>query len=289
MQPSVAQPSAQARIQAFLLYASLPIGGIACCFLLGTYALLELPLSWPLLVLGFCATFLVYQAERMVHTAPEDDYNHPERRVWLASHRRYVWISSFSAAGVAVAMLPLLRPATLVAGVILASLSVLYMVPLGKGRRLKGYGVLKPLLISMAWSIGGVVLPVLQAGAAVDGSVIALVGYRFLFVLPNAVLSDWPDREGDNRAGLRTLATWLSLWKLQWVATVALALGIGGACLALFLFNAPWLLGVDALGLCLMLGLVWRSVPSSRFRFSFLLDALVAWPGVTACVAFWVR
>lgn len=263
--------------------------GYCVLFPVRYYALLELPLSWPLLVLGFCATFLVYQAERIVHTAPEDDYNHPERRVWLASHRRHVWISSFSAAGVAVAMLPLLRPATLVAGVILASLSVLYMVPLGKGRRLKGYGVLKPLLISMAWSVGGVVLPALQAGAIVDGPVIAQVGYRFFFVLPNAVLSDWPDREGDDRAGLRTLATCLSLRKLQWVATVALALGIGGVFIAFFFFNTPWLLGVDALGLCLMLGLVWRSVPSSRLRFSFLLDALIAWSGVTACIAFWVR
>ncbi|HMB90865.1 MAG TPA: UbiA family prenyltransferase [Rhodothermales bacterium] len=284
----VAPPSAQARIKAFLLYASLPIGGIAFCFLLGTYALLELPLSWPLLVLGFCAAFLIYQAERTLHTAPEDIYNHPERRVWLAQHRRYVWISSLSAAGVAMAMLPLLRPVTLVAGVVLASLSVLYMVPFGKhGHRLKGYGMLKPVLISTAWSVGGVVLPVVQAGVAVDGTVLALVGYRFLFVLPNAVLSDWPDRKGDDKAGLRTLATRFSLRQLQWIATAALILGIGGVGIALFFADVSWILGIDALGLGLMLWLVWRPVPPSRFLFSFMLDALVAWPGVTACVVFW--
>lgn len=281
-------PSAPTRTQAFLLYASLPIGGIAVCFLLGTYALLELPPSGPLLVLGCCATFLVYQAERTLHTAPEDTFNHPERKKWLAQHRGYVWISSISAAGVALAMLPMLRPATWVVGLLLAGISVLYMVPLGNRRRLKGYGVLKPLLISTAWSVGGVVLPVLQAGVAVDGTVLMLVGYRFLFVLPNAMLSDWPDREGDGRAGLTTLATYLSLDQLRWIATGALVLGISGVGLALCFFHAPWILGIDALGLGLMLGLVWHAVPSSGFRFSFLLDALVAWPVVTAGVAFWL-
>jgi hypothetical protein len=51
--------------------------------------------------------------------------------------------------------------------------------------------------------------------------------------------------------------------------------------------NAPLLLwGVDAVGPLLMLGAVWTVNPTEPVD-RFLLDVLVAWPGVTALVA-WV-
>ena len=84
----------QGAVAAFLLYANLPVGGIAVCFVLGTYALLGLPPSLPLLLLAFCAVFLVYQAERVWYPGPEDAFNHPDRLGWAARHRRYVRIST---------------------------------------------------------------------------------------------------------------------------------------------------------------------------------------------------
>jgi hypothetical protein len=61
---------------------------------------------------------------------------------------------------------------------------------------------------------------------------------------------------------------------------------IGGA-LGMGMQNAPLLLwGVDAVGPLLMLGAVWGLNPQWAAH-RFLLDALVAWPGVTALVA-WV-
>ena len=63
--------------------------------------------------------------------------------------------------------------------------------------------------------------------------------------------------------------------------------GAIGAALGLGMQNAPLLLwGVDAVGPLLMLGAVWTVNPTEPVD-RFLLDVLVAWPGVTALVA-WV-
>ena len=273
-------------VGAFLLYANLPVGGIAVCFVLGTYALLGLPPSLPLLLLAFCGVFLVYQVERTLNPAPEDAFNHPNRLAWVAGHRRYVWVSTGLAVGGVVATLPWLQPETLAAGVVLALGSGFYMVPVGpRRRRLKSVWYLKPLVISGAWAVGGVLLPVLEAGAPVATGVVALMGYRLLFVLPNALLADWPDRAGDARAGLVTVATRSSAGQIRRLSVVALLTALGGGFVALSAFEVPWLLAVDLVGLLVMLIVVVRPWPQTRWFFGFVLDLIVAWPVMTAAGA----
>lgn len=279
-------PPAMGRIAAFLFYGNLPVGGIAVCFMLGTYALLRLQPDVPLLLLAFFGTFLVYQFERALHPSPEDAFNHPARLAWSARHRRYVWISSVVALAGALATLPFLRPATLGVGAALGVLSGFYMLPVGAGRRrLKSIWYLKPLTIAGAWAVGGVVLPVIEAGTPVTLAVVAFLGYRLLFVLPNALLADWPDRYGDAQVGLSTFATRYDLTRIQqWIGGV-LFVGFCGGVGVLVEGSASWLLGVDLLGLGLMAILTLRPLPHSRWFFGFVLDAIVAWPIVTAACA----
>ena len=270
-------------MRAFLLYANLPVGVIAVCFVLVTYALLGLPPSLPLLLLAFCAVFLVYQVERSLAPAPEDAFNHFNRLAWVAGHRGYVWVSTTLAVGGTVATLPWLRSETFAAGVVLALGSGLYMVPVGP-RRLKSVWYLKPLLISGAWAVGGVLLPVLEAGTPVTAGVVALVGYRLLFVLPNALLADWPDRAGDTKAGLVTVATRYPAEQLRRLSVAVLLLALGGGLVAMVVYEA-WLLAVDLVGLLVMLVVVGRPWPQTRWFFGFVLDLVVAWPVMTAVSA----
>ena len=278
--------SHEGAVRAFLLYANLPVGLIAVCFVLGTYALLGLPPSPLLLLLAFCAVFLVYQVERTLRPAPEDAFNHPHRLAWVAGHRRYVSISTVLAVGGMVAALPWLQPETLAAGVVLALGSGLYMVPIGSRRwRLKSVWYLKSLIISGAWAVGGVLLPVLEAGAPATAGVLALMGYRLLFVLPNALLADWPDRAGDAKAGLVTVATRGSAGYIRRLSVVTLLTALGGGLVAMAVFEVPWLLAVDLVGLLVMLVVVIRPWPQTRWFFGFVLDLVVAWPGMTAAWA----
>lgn len=124
----------------------------------------------------------------------------------LVSGRSFLTGTSGIALVDALAAMLWLKPATLATGGLLAVLSGLYMIPPGKHRtRLKKVWYLKPLVISGAWAVGGVLLPVLEAEWPITVPVIGLIGYRLLFVLPNTLLAAWPDRQGDTRAGLRAI------------------------------------------------------------------------------------
>ena len=271
-------------LRAFLLYGSVPVGGIAVALLLGNYALLGLRPSTPLVLIGFCGAFLVYQLDRSLWIGPEDRLNQPERVAWVWRHQRWIWTSSVLAVLVALSMLPFLQPATLAVGAGLGGLGVLYGVPLPGGRRLKAFWPLKPVLIAAVWATGATVLPVLEAGLAVTAGVGALALYRFLFILPNTLLADGPDAEGDRRAGLRTAATELSPKTLRGLAALSLGLAIGGGLGAVWLLGASPLLYVDLGGPVVLLGLLWHRPGGSRWFYGFVLDAIIAWPALTALV-----
>lgn len=268
-----------------MLYSGLPEGGIAVALMSGTYALLGLPPSRPLLATAFCGTLLVYLGERTLGSGREDRFNHPKRRAWLQRYATLLGGGALLAGLGTIAAARHLRPQTLLAGALLGALSLSYAMPLLPGeRRLKAVGGLKPALIAGAWAGGGVALPVLEAGAALDSGSGLLLGYRFLFILPNALWSDWPDRVGDRRAGLRTVATAHSGQWLWSVSSGALGLCLVGGLWALLTEQAPTLLAVDLVGPALMWGAVWVAPRAPRWFYVVVLDALVAWPGVTALV-----
>ncbi len=276
-------------VRAFLLHDGLPIGGIAVGVMLGTYALLGATPSGPLLVLAFCGTALVYQFDRTLGFSPEDRYNRPERHAWGRAHRGFVWSTALlciAAAGVALTMI---RPAVVLAGAALGALGLLYVAPV-LGRRLKSLGWGKPLVVAGTWALGGVLLPALEAGRAVTLGVVALVAYRFVIVLANALLADWADRVGDTKAGLRTVAArWPARAVFRRVRGLLGAALVGGVAVAVG-YGLP-LLGVDLVGVVLMLGIVGRIEARATPMRRLALDAVVAWPLVTAlagwAAAYW--
>lgn len=268
-----------------LCHDPLPIGGVAVALLLGTYALLGLSPSVPLLVAGFCGAALVYSVDRGLVASPEDAVNHPGRRQWVAEHRWWLRIETVGLALGGGAALFFLRPETVLGAGVGAVLAGLHLLPAGRwGRPLKRAGLAKPLVVAAAWAGGATVLPVVEAGARGAAEVVVLAGYRWLFILPNVLLADWGDRRGDVAAGLRPWMGAGSGTALRWGATGLLG---GAAGMGAVLSGTPipsGLLLVDALGLLWMAGAVWGADPERPWH-RFLLDLLVAWPLATALAA----
>ncbi len=264
-------------------YSNVSEGLIAVGLMLGTYALFGVSPSAPLLTLAFCGTFLVYQTDRLLRPSAEDAVNRPGRVAWARRHRGYAWGGALAAAAAGLAMLPELRPATLLWGSAVGSLGVLHVAPLLPGRRrLKDLGPFKPFFIALAWGAGSVVLPVVEAGGSLTVVVGAAVLYRVLFILPNVLLADWADREGDRAAGLRSLAgewPWRRWRALGAASALSAAMGAG---IAVWSFGGPSLLLLDAVGPLLMTGAVLRPPAKAPLFSGFLIDAIVGWPAVTA-------
>jgi 4-hydroxybenzoate polyprenyltransferase len=264
----------------------MPVGGIAVALMLGTYALLGVPVSIPLLVLGWCGTALIYQLDRVLAHSPEDRINRPRRTRWMRAHRWYVYATIVGALLVGLAMLPLLRFTTVLVSVGLGTVGVLHVWPVMQGRqRLKAWGGLKPLAISGAWALGAVLLPVLEAGRSLSVGVLALIGYRFAFVAVNTLLADWGDRVGDARAGLRTVATAQPTTVVFRTAYGLLSVLLVGGVGAVVAGLAPRLLLVDGVGVLLMGGVVRLAERNPVWAHHIAVDAVVAWPAVTFLVA----
>jgi 4-hydroxybenzoate polyprenyltransferase len=271
---------------AFFQYGNLPIVFVAAGSLGATPLWFAFPASYPLMIAGSAGAFLLYQIDRAWHVSPEDVYNQPERLAWVRSHRPLTLAFLLIALGAIVFASPYLKPATFRAGVALGFAGFVYLLPILPGRnRPKGHWLIKPLSICGAWSIGVVVLPALEAGFPLDGHLAVLLLYRFLFFLPNVVLADWPDRDGDRREGLLSVAITLGEHRLRRLAQAAslASLAVGGVLAWRLGWPSPAM--IDLAGPALMLIAIARPLPASRWFFAVWLDLLLAWPLIAVLVA----
>lgn len=254
--------------------------------LLGTYGLFGLAVDLPLLVAGFCGTTLAYLVDRVWMPAPEDRINRPERVAWVQSHAEWLAAETVVLAALGGAMVPYLRWATLAwTGVLggIAGVYVLYRSQEGASL----LGIPKPIAVAGAWAAGGALLPLVEAGRPIGGEALWFFGYRGLFILPNLLLADWADRAGDAAVGLNP---WASGWagrQVRWLATAPLLGAALGAAGWVVVASQPVLVGIDALGLLLMMGVVWGLNPT-RPRTALLADLVVGWPLTTALVAWMI-
>lgn len=268
-----------------IVYDPMPIGGIAGALMLGTGALLGIPLSIPLLLAGVCGTALVYGLDRGVVPSPEDVVNHPERRQWMKAHIGWLRIEATALFLVGSSAFFFLNVRTQLGAGLLAGVAGLHLLSVGRGGRLlKSFGFAKPLVVAGTWAVGGTLLPVLEAGHPIGAVEGALAGYRFMFILPNVLLSDWGDRAGDAAAGLQPWAEDGMGDRLRWGSTLLLVGAAGGALFVSSKSSIPHLLAVDVVGLLLMVWAVWTLQPT-RPGHRLVLDGIVAWPLVTALVA----
>lgn len=278
-----AAPPWSRRLAEGLAHANLHVGVVAVALMSATSLMLGMPPEPALLGLGFVATVLVYQVEHWAPWAPEDAINHPARRAWWAARPgwRLGWLVGLGA--VAAGLLATLRGPVLLLSIALGGAVLLYVVPLLPGRRrLKASRWAKPLVVSLAWALGAVLVPVVHAGVEVTGGVLALIAYRAALVWPNVLLADWPDRAGDTRAGLRTLASTLPPPRLRRCAAAPLVAALGGGAIAVTAGLAPLLLAVDLIGYGLMLLVVLGPWPQAGWFYPLGLDLLVAWPLIPA-------
>jgi len=261
------------------------VGGVAVALLSGTYSHFGLPVDLPLLVVGFCGVTLIYAADRVWGPAPEDRVNRPDRVAWVRAHQGWLAVETMGLFAVGGALLPYLEWATLLWTAVLGSVAVLH-VRWGAGERPVLVGLAKPGAIATTWAAGGALLPFVEAGGSVRIGALLFFGYRTLFILPNLLLADWGDRRGDTEAGLAPWAPQWTLRRVRWTATSALVVAALGALGWAVVATTPVLVGIDAVGLLLMGGMVWGLDPS-RPRDAFLADLVVAWPAVPA-LALWM-
>jgi hypothetical protein len=245
---------------------------IAPVFCAATFALLNAPLSWPVLIVAAAGTYLVYVLDRTWWAGPEDSTKSTR---WSHPETAGACISAFALG----AMAPFLQLQTILLGSALAILGFVYAVPVF-GYRLKEVGLAKPVIVGLGWAIGAVIIPAAEIADARPVTLLLLLAYRLLYVLPNTLGADLADVQGDVRVYLGTPGT---QWPRPHVLRSA-RLAVGGAvtiAVILSLTSVPGpLIVLDAVGLIPLLVLQQRQLEDRRR--AWLLDLAMLWPAVTS-------
>lgn len=283
----------QNRLRSFLLYSNSHIPLIAFALVSSTWVVFNLEPSWALAIVASSGAFIVYQLDRVWFTSPEDQINQPERVKWYRDHAAYQQASIGFCAIIGFIALFFLRPATLWMGVLLGGAGMIYLMPYGSQLvRLKGHWLAKPLFITICWSFGGVLLPLIESGERVDGMVWGFLLYRSLLISSNVLLADLPDKMGDANSNLDTLAVLLSKRSLMQIifclSTLALILGGSQG----FLLDWPALLYIDLAGavfMIMMANQAYRNeATDSHFLYGYINDLIIGWPLVPVAL-YWLN
>ena len=263
---------------AFMVFANQTVVALVSVLLaLATFALLGTLPSIPVILVQATGTWLVYIADRGLPFSPEDE----------GLHRPYpagmLWWAVLPPAVVGMAALTQLTPSGRWVVALLGLLGIGYVFPVLPGRRrIKDLPFAKTVVVATGWSTACVLLPVVGSGQHPQGGAIALFAYRFAYLLPNVLVSDWPDRDEDRRRGIRTVANSVSAHQMVGIHVVSSAVAAILAGLFAYAGLLPAWIVLEIPCLLVACVLVSHRLPGRHSWDRAALDGLVGWPGLVA-------
>ncbi|NND09299.1 MAG: hypothetical protein HKN87_23245 [Saprospiraceae bacterium] len=100
-----------------------------------------------------------------------------------------------------------------------AACTLLYMMPMWKGQRLRDLPMIKILAIAIVWSWVTVWIPFTDDGNVLKGTWLLFIEKLF-FIIGITIPFDIRDRRPDQEQGVQTLATVLSLRHIRWLMSL---------------------------------------------------------------------
>lgn len=224
---------------------------------MGTGALAGVQASWWYVLLACSGALLVYHIDRAFNIPQEDLDNVPQRVSWFSSHRFYVLFSSLFAVLAGSVSARFLPKSIIIVGAGLGVLGILYGVKVpGMQLRIKDLPFIKTLLIVLCWIMGSVVLPFESAITPLLLSY--LVVYKALAILPNILVADWMDREGDKKHGILSSGVWIGWNGVRYLTLGCMVCSVLLVILITRQTHMLWLGAIDLTGLAIITAGVWR-------------------------------
>jgi 4-hydroxybenzoate polyprenyltransferase len=166
-------------------------------------------------------TWLVYVLDSRGGHSDEDRINRPKRTAFFETHG---WTLAVALVLTLIPAAWLLRdvrwtPSAEVLLGLLGLVGIAYVVALLPTRRglrtLKRTGAVKSVIVTLAWAVGGVGVPLVlgqPTGEGPAGPLWGVAAWGTLVLFLDTLLLDHRDRSGDARNGVQTAATLLGRW-----------------------------------------------------------------------------
>jgi hypothetical protein len=250
------------RAWAALEYSSAYLALVAAAEVLVVTYLLSLSPSLAPVVIALI-TYAVYTNDRLIDLET-DGVSNPDRTAFVRRHERTLYVSAAAAYGLGAALAALGGPLAFAIALLPGGAWLVYAVDwirvpsVGVGR-LKEIPVASSLVVSVAWALAVVLLPVGFAGVALSPTVGVVLVYFALVAFVSVEVANVRDVESDLENDVATMAT---------------ALGVARTRAGLYGVS---LVAVGVLGLAVLSGLV---VASSAAVLSLGIAVLVVVTGL---------
>lgn len=160
-------------------------------------------------------TFAVYANDRLVDVE-SDGVSNPRRTAFVRRHQRLLYVLAAVAYGVGAALAVFGGPLAFAIALLPGGAWLVYAVDwidvsTVRFGRLKEIPVVSSLLVSAAWSLAVVLLPIAFADVAFTPTVGVLLAYFLLATFVNAEVANVRDVESDIENGVATMATVLGV------------------------------------------------------------------------------
>lgn len=224
------------RLLSFLLFSSIFIAICAVGLCIETNILLGLPLNnFSFYCFVFGATLVQYNLHYLMKKTAIPN---SERLLWSQKNRNVHVIFSFTGVLLILFSFLFFHLEHFMVLAILGGIAALYsfpLLPFGRKRRIKDYGVLKIITLALLWTLVTVWFPANRWQS--DNVLFFLIfAKRFVFMLILCLMFDVRDMEIDSKEHIRTLAVILGKKKSYLLSYLLLLVFVGLAFVRYFYF-----------------------------------------------------
>jgi 4-hydroxybenzoate polyprenyltransferase len=180
------------------------IGLCATMLCLQTFVFFDRKASYPLLFFVFFATLALYNLHSIVALAGQKTKPHPRYRIVYEHLNAVRALTLLAMIGMAICTIGL--PISLLLQLVLISVpSLLYILPIIAGKRLRDISILKIFILAIIWALVTVLLPFDYFGNEYDSRLGLLLTERAIFVFAIAIAFDIRDMEFDKTLDVKTI------------------------------------------------------------------------------------
>jgi 4-hydroxybenzoate polyprenyltransferase len=228
------------------------IGLCATMLCLQTFVFFDRKASYPLLFFVFFATLALYNLHSIVALNSQKNKAHP-RYLFFNENLKFVrLITLLAMIGMAICAIGL--PISLLLQLVLISVpSLLYILPIIAGRRLRDISILKIFILAIIWALVTVLLPFDYFANEYDSRLVLLLAERAVFVFAIAIAFDIRDMEFDKTLKVKTIPIAIGKFTSFLLAAILL---IGWAILVHFIYMPITAILLNAIAL-LSIGLIY--------------------------------
>lgn len=190
------------KIISFFFAGNCFISLCAALLCMQTFVILEAEIAPTLTAFVCFATLALYNLHSIIGLRKSSA--HPRYKI-ISEHHIVIKAITFLSA-IASVLLVFLLPYSLYLPLFLVTIpTLLYVLPLFGGKRLRDFAFLKILLLTIVWPIVTVMLPYAYSGQTYDAKFVFLVTERAIFVFSIALAFDIRDLEFDKMLAVKTI------------------------------------------------------------------------------------